>query len=216
MPARYATAMPTSRPRGRPPHDDILTPAEWRVVDAVRHGRTNAQIAAGQRVSLDAVKYHVANALAKLGLADRRALRRWRGIRNDSRLATMEKAMEQELKIGSIGQIARTVKDIDAARAWYGETLGLTHLYSFGNLAFFDCGGVRLFLSQGDGDAAESILYFQVDDVRMACEALTARGIAFTHAPHMIHRHEDGTEEWMAFFEDNERRPLGIMSQARG
>ncbi|MBC7985781.1 MAG: VOC family protein [Sphingomonadaceae bacterium] len=215
MPGRYAMAMPTSRPRGRPPHDDILTPAEWRVVDAVRHGRTNAQIAAGQRVSLDAVKYHVANALAKLGLPDRRALRRWRGIRNDSRLATMEEAMEQELKIGSIGQIARTVKDIDAARAWYGETLGLTHLYSFGNLAFFDCGGVRLFLSQGDGDAAESILYFQVDDVRVACEALSARGIAFTHAPHMIHRHEDGTEEWMAFFEDNEGRPLGIMSQAR-
>jgi len=29
----------------------------------------------------------------------------------------------------------------------------------------------------------------------------------------MIHRHEDGTEEWMAFFKDNEGRPLAIMSR---
>lgn len=212
----YARAMPMRRPRGRPRHDDILTPAEWRVVEAVRHGRTNGEIAAGQGVSLDAVKYHVANALAKLGLTDRRALRRWRGIRNDSRLANMEVSMEQEVRLGPIGQIARAVNDVAAARLWYGEVLGLTHLYSFGDLAFFDCGGVRLFLSEEDGAASQSILYFRVVDVRVACEALTARGVAFTHAPHMVHRHEDGTEEWMAFFEDNERRPLGIMSQARG
>jgi methylmalonyl-CoA/ethylmalonyl-CoA epimerase len=31
----------------------------------------------------------------------------------------------------------------------------------------------------------------------------------------MIHRHEDGTEEWMAFFEDNEGRPLALMTQVR-
>jgi hypothetical protein len=33
--------------------------------------------------------------------------------------------------------------------------------------------------------------------------------------PHMIHRHDDRTEEWMAFFKDNEGRPLGIMSQVK-
>ena len=31
----------------------------------------------------------------------------------------------------------------------------------------------------------------------------------------LIHRHEDGTEEWMAFFEDNEGRPLALMTQVR-
>jgi hypothetical protein len=45
--------------------------------------------------------------------------------------------------------------------------------------------------------------------------ALAGKGVEFTHAPHMIHRHEDGTEEWMAFFNDNEGRPLAIMGQAR-
>jgi hypothetical protein len=50
--------------------------------------------------------------------------------------------------------------------------------------------------------------------VRTAHASLAARGLEFTHAPHMIHRHADGTEEWMAFLKDNEDRPLAIMSRA--
>ena len=199
--------------RGRPPHDDILTPAEWRVVEFVRHGLTNRDIAERLGVSPDAVKFHVANVLAKLGFDSRADLRAWAGIRRDSNLARQETNMQADLLIGPVGQIARTVKDIAAARAWYGDVLGLKHLYSFGNLAFFDCGGVRLFLSEGEGTAPESILYFRVPDVRTAHQALAGRGVAFTHAPHMIHRHPDGVEEWMAFFTDNEARPLAVMSQ---
>ncbi|MGN6453418.1 MAG: response regulator transcription factor [Steroidobacteraceae bacterium] len=63
--------------RGRPPHADVLTPTEWRVVHAVQHGLSNRAIAARRGISTDAVKFHVSNALSKLGLADRRALRRW-------------------------------------------------------------------------------------------------------------------------------------------
>ena len=44
---------------------------------------------------------------------------------------------------------------------------------------------------------------------------MAARGIDFIDAPHRIHRHADGMEEWMAFFKDNEGRPLGIMAQVR-
>lgn len=201
--------------RGRPPHDDILTPAEWRVVEFVRHGLTNRDIADRQGVSIDAVKFHVANALAKLGFNSRAELRAWTGIRRDSQLAYQEINMNAAVSLGAIGQIARTVTDIAAARAWYGDVLGLPHLYSFGNLAFFDCGGVRLFLSEGEGSPSESILYFRVPDIRTAHQALAERGVTFTHAPHMIHRHDDGTEEWMAFFADNESRPLAIMAQAR-
>ena len=208
--------MASPRERGRPAHPDVLTPAEWRVVEAVRHGLRNRDIAAGQGVSLDAVKFHVANALQKLGLSSRRELRRWDGVRRDSLLFNQEHTMEQTVTLGALGQISRTVKDIEAARRWYGEVLGLPHLYSFGKLAFFDCGGVRLFLSEGDGAAAaESVLYFLVDDVRTAHASLAARGLEFTHAPHLIHRHADGTEEWMAFLQDNEGRPLGIMSRVR-
>ena len=201
--------------RGRPPHDDVLTPAEWRVVKFVRHGLTNRDISGRLGVSADAVKFHVANALSKLGFESRAELRSWAGVRRDSNLAGQETDMQADLAIGPVGQIARTVKDVGAARVWYGEVLGLRHLYSFGNLAFFDCGGVRLFLSEGEGAPSESILYFRVPDIRAAHQALDGRGVQFTHAPHMIHRHADGTEEWMAFFADNEGRPLAIMAQAR-
>lgn len=198
--------------RGRPPHDDVLTPAEWRVVEFVRHGLTNAAIAARMGVSTDAVKFHVANILVKLGLPSRQELRHWTGIRRGAALG--EHISEGELQMGPIGQIARNVRDIEAARRWYGEVLGLKHLYSFGDLAFFDCGGVRLFLSQAEGDG-ESILYFRVDDIRLSHTALESAGVEFLNAPHLIHRHDDGTEEWMAFFKDNEGRPLAIMSQVR-
>jgi catechol 2,3-dioxygenase-like lactoylglutathione lyase family enzyme len=121
-----------------------------------------------------------------------------------------------EIALGPVGQIGRHVTDIEAARRWYGDVLGLPHLYSFGNLAFFQCGTVRLFLSQAEGESKpESILYFQVPDIRGAHAALAARGAVFTDAPHMIHRHADGTEEWMNFLEDNEGRPLAIMAQVR-
>jgi catechol 2,3-dioxygenase-like lactoylglutathione lyase family enzyme len=124
--------------------------------------------------------------------------------------------MGEALHIGPVGQIARRVRDIQAARQWYGEVLGLPHLYSFGDLAFFDCGGTRLFLSQDDSaEQCESILYFRVPDIRTAHAGLAARGIEFINAPHMIHRHGDGTEEWMAFFKDNDGRPLAIMGEAR-
>ncbi|MBO9712241.1 VOC family protein [Sphingomonas sp.] len=204
-------------PRGRPPHPDQLTPAEWRVVESVRHGLTNPQIARRHSIGVDAVKYHIANALAKLGFASRAELRRWDGVRRDSRLFATEIDMDQPVTLGPIGQISRHVRDIEAARHWYGEVLGLPHLYSFGTLAFFDCGGTRLFLSQSapasDDPPPESILYFRVADIRAAHARLSARGVAFSQAPHMIHLHDDGTEEWMAFFADPEGRPLAIMAQ---
>ncbi|MGZ3305823.1 MAG: LuxR C-terminal-related transcriptional regulator [Asticcacaulis sp.] len=219
--------MMTKRPRGRPAHPDLLTLAEWRVVEAVRHGLSNRQLAQRRGVSLDAVKFHVVNACQKLGLNGRDDLRHWKGVARHSALfaqpslpnpsqtmphSPTENDMTKLFRLGRLGQISRTVKDITAARTWYGEILGLTHLYSFGDLAFFDCDGVRLFLSQGQAEA-QSILYFQVADIHAAHDELSQRGAIFVGAPHMIHRHGDGTEEWMAFFNDNEGRPLAIMAQ---
>ena len=183
---------------GRPPFDDVLTPAEI----ARRHG-----------ISTDAVKYHVANALQKLGFSERRELRLWDGIRKSSALYGKEKHMNDDLRIQSIGQLTRSVKDVAAAEAWYRDVLGLTHLYTFGDLCFFDCGGVRLLLSRDDAASSASLLYFRVGDIHAVCAALQARGVEFVTAPHLIHRHADGLEEWMAFFRDNEGRPLALMTQ---
>ncbi len=119
-------------------------------------------------------------------------------------------------ELGPIGQISRQVRDLTAAVSWYRDVLGLTHLYTFGALAFFDCNGIRLFLSQGDEEAGEpgdSILYFRVADIDAVHRQLSERGVTFKGAPHMIHRHESGDEEWMAFFEDLDGKLLALMSQ---
>jgi DNA-binding CsgD family transcriptional regulator/catechol 2,3-dioxygenase-like lactoylglutathione lyase family enzyme len=204
--------------RGRPRHPDVLTPAEWRTVDAVRHGMSTRHIARLRGVSPDAVKFHVANALAKLGLADRAELRKWRGVPSDSALRKGPPAMEAgaRLELGPLGQISRHVRDFDAAVDWYGKTLGLEHLYTFGRLAFYDCGGVRLMISPPESGAqpgTPSLLYFRVPDIQHAYDELTARGVVFSGAPHLIHRHANGVEEWMAFFDDPDGNPLAIMSQ---
>jgi DNA-binding CsgD family transcriptional regulator/catechol 2,3-dioxygenase-like lactoylglutathione lyase family enzyme len=204
--------MTTSRDRGRPPHPDVLTPAEWRVAEGVRHGLTNRRIAERQGVTLDAVKFHVGNVLSKLGLRRRSDLRRWSGVRADSNLAILPPTQGESMQRFELGQVARSVRSIDAATAFFRDVVGLPHLYSFGKLAFFDCAGVRLLLSEGD-DPGASLLYFRVAAIHAAQAQLEQRGAHFISAPHLIHRHADGTEEWMAFFNDNEQRPLAIMAQ---
>jgi len=198
--------------RGRPPHADLLTPAEWRTVHALQHGLSNRDIARRRGISTDAVKFHIANALAKLALPDRRALRRWFRAPAGSALARSNRVMS-ELQLGPVAQISRGVRDLNEAQAFYGQTLGLRHLYTFGTAAFYDLAGTRLYLQQQEHPAAESILYLRVGDIRAAFEQLSARGVQFAGAPHLIHRHADGTEEWLASFTDPEGRPLMLMSQ---
>ena len=92
------------------------------------------------------------------------------------------------------------------------------HLFTFGTFAFFDCHGVRLFLAAGQkevGEPGDSTIYFRTEDIEAAHRRLTERGVTFLGAPHLIHRHESGVEEWMAFFEDLDGKILALMSQVK-
>lgn len=196
---------------GRPPHPDTLTPAEWRVVDGVRHGLSNPAIAARLEVSPDAVKFHVSNALSKLGLTNRAELKVWDGVRKDSAMAKQHAVGGSVGTLGRIGQIARSSPDVARAAAWYADVLGLPHLYTFGDLAFFDCGGVRLMLSKGE-PVGNPILYFLVDDIVGEHHRLVDGGVDIVAAPHRIHVHADGSEEWMCFFRDVDGGTLALMA----
>ena len=50
--------------RGRPPHPGDVTPAEERVLELVREGLPNAEIAIRLGISINTVRYHVSNLLA--------------------------------------------------------------------------------------------------------------------------------------------------------
>jgi catechol 2,3-dioxygenase-like lactoylglutathione lyase family enzyme/DNA-binding CsgD family transcriptional regulator len=195
--------------RGRPPYPDILTPAEWRVVEGVRHGLTNPAIAARCDLTLDAVKFHVCSALGKLGLTSRQELQQWSGVRADSALAKVD--LQDRSADWFLGQVSRTTRDLPAMADWLRNVVGLKEIMRFATAAFFDCGGVRVYLSVGD-PANNSLLYFRVGDIGTSVEALRAKGVTIKSAPHRIHVHDDGTEEWMAFFTDPEGSSLGLMS----
>ncbi len=120
--------------RGRRPHDDVLTKTEWSIVHAVQHGVTTREIAKQRGVSFDAVKFHVDNAKAKLGLTSRQSLRGWFQAPKQSALNVQTRKREDSL---TLGQIARSVKNLQESVTWYRDVLKLPWLFTFGNMAFF-------------------------------------------------------------------------------
>lgn len=120
------------------------------------------------------------------------------------------------LPLGPLGQVSLSIRDAARAERFYGEVLGLPHVFTFGDLAFFDAGGVRIYLHRKD--EAEwrpgSILYFLCDDIAATRAALVERDVRFTGDPHLIYTDEaTGTQEWMAFFDDGEGNTLALMSR---
>jgi methylmalonyl-CoA/ethylmalonyl-CoA epimerase len=128
----------------------------------------------------------------------------------------MSPASGPSASITSIGQIALTVKDVPRALAFYRDVLGLTFLFEAGNMAFFDCGGVRLMLtvSESPGVTYSSIVYYKTADIHAASDALTARGVTFESPAHRIAKMPDH-DLWMAFLKDSEGNLVGLMSEVR-
>ena len=71
--------------------------------------------------------------------------------------------------------------DIDAARAFYADTLGLRVSDENGMLSLHLGGGANVLVYPKDGHqpATYTCLNFPVDDIDAAVDALAARGVAF-------------------------------------
>ncbi|MEX0786609.1 MAG: helix-turn-helix transcriptional regulator, partial [Dehalococcoidia bacterium] len=57
--------------RGRPRHQDILTPREWEVAALVRRGYSNREIGGRLGITFAGAKYHVSEIIGKLGVQSR-------------------------------------------------------------------------------------------------------------------------------------------------
>jgi catechol 2,3-dioxygenase-like lactoylglutathione lyase family enzyme len=123
------------------------------------------------------------------------------------------------LGLGPIQQVGMHVADLDLAKQFYGEILGLNLVFEVPGMAFFQCGNLRLMLSLTQQDQPEcraSILYFQTDSIDQACKALKDDFVPIVSEPHCVHRDEQH-EVWMCFFHDpfenilalTEERPTG-------
>ena len=119
--------------------------------------------------------------------------------------------------LSQIGQIAINVHDTGRAVAFYRDQLGMKLLFTAGQLAFFDAGGIRLMLTppeKPEFDHPSSIMYFKVDDIKQAHATLSGRGVKFEDMPHLIARMPDH-ELWMTFFRDSENNLLALMCEVR-
>ncbi len=122
-----------------------------------------------------------------------------------------------EAALGRIGQIALHVSDPDRAERFYRDTLGLAPLFRFGNLAFFDCDGVRLMLEGGHeptGKREQFCIYFRVSHIEAVVAQLKSRQVYFEREPHLVAKMPDH-ELWMAFLHDPDGNLLALMEEKR-
>ena len=123
----------------------------------------------------------------------------------------------EQVALDRIGQIAIRARDIGRAVQFYRDTLGMRFLFEVPNLAFFDCGGVRLMLGTAespDFDHPGSVIYYKVGDINASYESLQKRGVAFIDKPHLIAKLPDH-DLWMVFLKDTEGNTLALMSEVR-
>jgi len=116
-----------------------------------------------------------------------------------------------------IGQIAITVEDLAKAKEFYQNTLGMRFLFDAGHLVFFQCGDIRLMVSEGKraesaGPHGDTVIYFKVEDLQAVYADLSGRGVPFLEAPHLIATMPDH-DLWMAFLKDPDGNVLGVMCE---
>ncbi len=118
--------------------------------------------------------------------------------------------------LSHIGQIAVNAHDIDRAVEFYRDKLKMKHLFTVPQkMAFFDCDSVWLMLSLPDKpefDHPSSIIYFNVEDIQFAVEALSERGVKFEEQPVFV-ANMGSYDLWMAAFRDSENNLLAMQSK---
>jgi methylmalonyl-CoA/ethylmalonyl-CoA epimerase len=117
--------------------------------------------------------------------------------------------------ITGIGQISIIAHDLPRATAFYRDVLGLPLLFTAGNMAFFDCGGVRLMLGPASApelDHPSSILYFRVPDIEAAHRRLVEMGVKIEAPPRLIAPMKT-YDLWMVGFRDSEGNIMQLMSE---
>lgn len=126
--------------------------------------------------------------------------------------------MKADAKLSKLRQIAITVGNVDVALAFYRDILGLDLLFRANeNLAFLNADGIRIMLTtpQGAGAVgANSILYFQVEDIEAMHSRFVERGADNERTPQLAAKMPDH-ELWIGFLRDPDRNLIGLMEEKR-
>ncbi|NMP17434.1 VOC family protein [Thalassotalea sp. Y01] len=120
------------------------------------------------------------------------------------------------LHINAIGQVAICCTDINAARAFYQDIMGLPLLFDAGeNLSFYQLNDIRLMLTTLQGEERDhhtSVIYYKVDDIEQAFAHLQQHNVAIERAPALAATMSDH-QLWIGFIRDPSDNLVGIMSE---
>lgn len=121
-----------------------------------------------------------------------------------------------KLANAKIAQLLIPVADFERGIAFYRDVLGIPFLFAAPpQMAFFDCGGVRLLVGVMPADQVAqrgSAIYFQVPDIHAVFASLKDEGVAFKAEPHIVHR-TPTIELWLAEFNDPDGNQLALMGE---
>jgi methylmalonyl-CoA/ethylmalonyl-CoA epimerase len=121
--------------------------------------------------------------------------------------------------LDEIGQIAVTVVNLEEAKAFYGDVLGMRFLFDAGRMAFFQCGTVRLLIGASEPGKGKpsagmdgTILYFRVADIQAVHSALMEKRVDFVQEPHLVARLKSH-DMWLAFLKDPSGNIVALMEE---
>lgn len=129
-------------------------------------------------------------------------------------IATGQTAVTPVLSEARFEQVALTVTDVDAARTFYRDRLGLRLMFEANNMLFFDVGGTRLMIARDEArqrpDRPGGILYFHVNDFAGALVRLQGTRAILVGAVETVQTTGSGSLS-LQQFEDGDGNMLAIM-----
>ena len=118
-------------------------------------------------------------------------------------------------QLSGILQIAIPVQDVARATAFYRDVLELKLLFAIPNAAFFDCGGIRLYLSgESAFKATGAFVYFRTPNIDQQLAVFKERNVTIQQEPQVIARMPDHSL-WLMWIKDSEGNLVGIMEERR-
>ena len=86
-------------------------------------------------------------------------------------------------------QVALTCRDLERAKAFYRDTLGLPMLFEVSGMLFFQLDGLRLLIGKEEKPGTAlggSVIYFNAPDMDALGGNLEAKGVTFDGPPQVL------------------------------